>query len=97
MNVSSVENAIVYSGCSAAGMTPWKAGVFPVIAASCHVRPVSDPLVRVSVDEREQQQPGDEHADDDQRDGRRLRTLLFHGNPLTIRTAKAGRAAGSRC
>ena len=33
------------------------------------------------VDEREQQQPGDEHADDHQHDGRRLRTLFLHRKP----------------
>ena len=51
--------------------------------------------VRASIEKREEQQPGDDHADDDERDVRRLRTVCI-GSP-TISTAWTGRAADSRC
>jgi hypothetical protein len=50
-----------------------------------------------SAEEIEKQQPGDDHADGDNRDDRPLRTLLHRSPPLTIRTAVTRRAAGPRC
>ena len=77
-------------------MTPWKAGVFPVIEASCHVRPVSAPLSESRVRNAKSSNPATITP-------MTMSAMVvvcgrfFHGNPLMIRTARLGWAAGSRC
>ena len=77
-------------------MTPWKAGVCPVIDASCHVRPVSDPVSEPRFRNEKSSNPAT------------ITPMTMSATfvacerfciefPLTISDRRTGRAADSRC